>query len=491
MAGFNLLGGDRAVAPPLAAGEDVYPVHLLDDMIGVVESNPVVLMRFNDVLDADKLHASLLKVLEQGDWRKASGRFRRDASGRPQLRVPATFTPQRPALRYSHAAFDVRIEEHPLGQQLPKATDQPSLQKTTDHFKPFCWEPGAPGTLDEYLQCDDPPIGLRVTSFLDATLVAVSWSHVLADAVGFRNIVTAWCQVLAGRERDVAPVVGARVDAAPPIWESEPPNKEPYMWESKMLEGFSFLWFALRMVWQMIWQPKLTSRTLFLPASFISKLRQEGEKGIPEGSFISDGDLLCAWLSRLIASANSWTGPVALLNVVDIRSRVPSVLKPEAVYLQNLTMPSMTFVSARQLVHGPLGAVASEVRRSISMQTTEAQIRAIYRRAMPYVKSKGRPPVFGDPNMLLVPISNWTKAKFVETIDFSPAVIRPGDQGAERRNAHGTMLYQLTGQVKQMKMTRNTAVIIARDHSKNYWVNLYLPEAILGSVEEAVENISI
>jgi hypothetical protein len=364
------------------------------------------------------------------------------------------------------------------------------LQKTTDDFQPFCWEPGAPGTLDDYLHCDDPPIGLRVTSFQNATLVAVSWSHALADAGGFQNLLTAWCQVLAGREEDVAPVFGARVDAATSIWEEEPPIKERYVWESKMLEGIKFLWFVLRLVWQMIWARKLTSRTLFLPASFMVKLREEGERELPEGSFISDGDLLCAWVARVFVQATAWTGPVALLNVVDIRGRLPSIFKPGGVYLQNLTMPSMTFLPASQALRGPLGSVASEVRRSISMQTTEAQIRAIYRRAIPYTKSKGRPPLFGEPNMLLIPISNWTKAKFVETVDFSHAIIRPGDQDAERRNPPGTMVYQITGQVKPMAMNRNTAVVIARDHSKNYWLNLYMTEALVGSVEEAVNSNS-
>jgi hypothetical protein len=33
-------------------------------------------LRFNDVLDADSLHASLSKLLEIGDWRKLGGRLR-------------------------------------------------------------------------------------------------------------------------------------------------------------------------------------------------------------------------------------------------------------------------------------------------------------------------------------------------------------------------------------------------------------------------------
>lgn len=475
-------------AKPEATSDYVYPVHLLDNMTGATESNPVVLMRFNDVLDADKLHISLVKVLEKGDWRKAAGRFRRDPAGNLQLCAPARFTSERPAVRYSHTVFDIGIEEHPLARKLPRTTAQPSFQYSSDHVMPFCWEPGAPGTLTDYLQGDEPPIALRITSFLDATLVAISWSHVLADAVGFRHIVQAWCQVVAGREGDVAPVIGAREDAAVPIWETEMPKQERYIWESKMLMGLNFIWFLLRFAWQIISKRKVISRTIFLPASFIAKLRQEAENDLSKGSFISDGDILCAWLSRMIVSANSWTGPVALSNIVDIRSRILSVFKPNGVYIQNLFMPSMTLLPSRQILVKPLGIIASEVRRSLSLQTTDAQIRALYRHVIPHLKKKGFPPLFCDPDMLVVSISNWSKAKFVESVDFSPAVIRLGDQGVDRQNPPGSMVYQIAGQVKKSQMNRNSAIIIARDHSKNYWVNLYIAEALIGPIEEYVRN---
>jgi hypothetical protein len=58
-------------------GWDEYPVHLMDGC----KLNHKVLgwtMRFNDVLDADKLHASLTGLLSIGDWRKLGGRLKRN-----------------------------------------------------------------------------------------------------------------------------------------------------------------------------------------------------------------------------------------------------------------------------------------------------------------------------------------------------------------------------------------------------------------------------
>ena len=67
---------DGAVQQPAEYGYEVYPLHLQDD---VAMSKAVFswLMRFNDVLDGDKLRNSLLRLLERGDWRKLGGRLHR------------------------------------------------------------------------------------------------------------------------------------------------------------------------------------------------------------------------------------------------------------------------------------------------------------------------------------------------------------------------------------------------------------------------------
>lgn len=490
MSGLNRLfrGSSKAVQPAMAT-DDVYPIHILDGIPAVSEHTPVVLMRFNEILDAHKMHQSLVRVLEREDWRKLSGRIRRDEKGQLQLRVPRPFTAERPAVRYTHETFDLDIGEHPLGKQLPKTTEEPSLQHSS-YFGEFCWAPGAPGHLADYLRGDEPPIALRVTSFRDATLVAVSWSHVLTDAMGFANLVKAWCQTLAGRESEIAVVADPKVDAAAPIWEREPPVAEPYIWNAMMLTGLKFFWFVICFVWELVYWRNVGARTLFLPAPFIARLRKQAEQDVPEGAFISDGDILCVWLARLIVAVRQQSRPVTLLNVVDLRSRVPSVFEKDKIYLQNLSMPSITFLNSSSMLSGSLGALALEVRQSISLQTTEAQISAIYRISMPHVKSKGNAPLFGEPNAVLLPVSNWSKAKFLELIDFSPAVISTGTDSAVPQILSGKPIYMITSQVKQSPLIRNTAVIIAKDYAGNYWVNLYMAEGMFATVEKYVQGLA-
>jgi hypothetical protein len=66
-----------AHAPDLADNDDeVYPVHLFDDPGRLEVLVTSWTLRFNDVLDKDKIHESLAKLLEVGDWRKVGGRLR-------------------------------------------------------------------------------------------------------------------------------------------------------------------------------------------------------------------------------------------------------------------------------------------------------------------------------------------------------------------------------------------------------------------------------
>lgn len=73
----RLLGAAPAPqSPPRVESDDIYPVHMLDNnrlLRGIVITWTLC---FNDVLNADRLHASLSKLLDIGDWRKVGGRIR-------------------------------------------------------------------------------------------------------------------------------------------------------------------------------------------------------------------------------------------------------------------------------------------------------------------------------------------------------------------------------------------------------------------------------
>lgn len=116
--------------PARVPTDEVLPLHEFD---GRPQVRNIVMgwtMRFDDVLDADKLHNSLARLLEIGSWRKLGGRLRErvgepgqelireeqqltrmksQGDGNLEIHVPAEFTPKRPAVRFSHDRFNIKI----------------------------------------------------------------------------------------------------------------------------------------------------------------------------------------------------------------------------------------------------------------------------------------------------------------------------------------------------------------------------------------------
>jgi hypothetical protein len=289
-------------------------------------------------------------------------------------------------ISYSHVRYDIDIEQHALAMQLPTASNNLQLQYGLQHFHEFCFTPGSAAKLDDFIRTGQPLVGLRITSFANATLLAVSWPHGVMDSNGFKSMLTAWCLVLAGRDDQVADVKCPFNDAMHPLLQPQPQEThsttppERYLWADKMLTGWRFVWFVVRYVWTLLRQPKVTSRTMVLPAAYMAELRREASlTRSADVPFVSDGDLICAWFTRLVTSTHGWRGsrPITQLNVVDMRSRLPSVFDPTAVYLQNLTAIALSFLDAATVSTRGLGDVAAHLRTSITHQTTEPQLKAL------------------------------------------------------------------------------------------------------------------
>ncbi|EEU38068.1 uncharacterized protein NECHADRAFT_48023, partial [Fusarium vanettenii 77-13-4] len=383
----------------------------------------------NDVLDPEKLHSSLAKLLEIGDWRKFGGRLRLNEDDRLEIHVPQEFTPERPSVRYTHEAFDMSIGSHPLGKRMPKVTEKPSIQHGAQEFKEFAVTKDDPVNGSDLFKGDKPQMSLRIVSFSDATPVSLVWPHSAMDAVGLQAMLKNWSLVMAGRESEVLPVLGARDDMVygivePPTGTEEVEQEESHL-AQKRISGFKLVLFGLRFLWDLLWQGVCQSKSIFLPKEAVAKLmRQALEEATittpptDEKPFVSEGDVLAAWTTRLIASSDPRKLPVTTLTAVNLRYRFKSPMQTTGVYTQNLASAAYTFLPPA-MVRGPLGPIALANRQHLEAQTTEPQLRAIMRTVMAEKEKKDTTLLFGEPNMLLVLISNWTKAKIMQAADFS------------------------------------------------------------------------
>ncbi len=80
--------GSKDLPPARFPTDEVVQGHVLDDTATNREIGMTWTLRFEDVLDADKLHGALARLLEIGNWRKIGGRLKLDVGiPHPMLRA--------------------------------------------------------------------------------------------------------------------------------------------------------------------------------------------------------------------------------------------------------------------------------------------------------------------------------------------------------------------------------------------------------------------
>ncbi|OHW97872.1 lysr family regulatory protein [Colletotrichum incanum] len=172
-------------------------------------------------------------------------------------------------------------------------------------------------------------------------------------------------------------------------------EREPYVLGPKIFSAAAKLWFALRFLWDVIWCPRTKEKAVCIPPAMMKQIKQQAqddlrlaeesrEDGGDDAPFISENDVLTAWLIRIITQSQRGSRPVTARGTVDVRGRLPSVFFPSAteeekskVYVQNLSFELVTLLSVEDCnAPSSLGHTAIKVRESIMQQATEAQLRA-------------------------------------------------------------------------------------------------------------------
>ena len=442
-----------------------------------------------------KVECKILIISCIQPFRSTSAHSDIQENGALEIHVPRPFTAERPAVSYAHQSMAMDIEEHPEAKSLPKATEGPSIQTGPQAFRAFMAPENAPETIDDFVYSDTPQLSLFITSFNNATLVSLTWPHTLMDVMGQQALLHGWSLVLAGRESEVPPVLGAREDVISAAVDA-PAEKEEYHLGQKRLKGWAMAMFGLRFAGDLLRNRVVETRTIFLPAKVVAKLRlqAQGDLGAlddkAEKPFISEGDVLTAWTLRAVASALPYPRPVAALHPVNARFRLSSLAQASGVYIQNMSVAGFTFISS-DVSTGPLGHIALENRRHLMEQSTEPQVLAYLREVRQEYGSGGDPStmLYCDSDALLMPFTNWTRAKFFQTADFSPALVRAGETGQSRSNPPGTIAFHHAQSMRESATTRNIIVVLGKDHLDNYWLTATLLPPAWAKIEEELKTM--
>ncbi|KAI1358084.1 hypothetical protein F5Y08DRAFT_127794 [Xylaria arbuscula] len=494
----NLLSKSKQQAPPAVATDTVVPMHAMDD--NSINRSMVIMfmMRFDDVLDPEKLKSSLEKLLSRDDWRKLGARLRLNEKGKLDCHIPEKFDEERRAFGYSHAKYEVKIGEHPLASRLPRASSKPAIVGNPEEFRSLMRREDAPKCIEDYLYRDEGQLSLHIVSFEDATLVSLGWPHTFLDALGRKELFLAWIAVLEGRDNDIKPLLGVYND---PLKDFGIGPQQPYILAQYALTGWNKTVFVMRYIFEMLWYPKEESRIVCLPAAHMQRLRAEAKadletqyRGDGEKPFVSDGDLISSWITRLVVQQldppNS-SRKIQILNAFGLRSILANDLLPgHSAYVANAVTGVFAMVTAKDILTKPLSFTATQVRRSIIEQGERSQLEA--RRAIDRdsLARTGQPSLFGDSRMRVFVISNWTKARFFE-FDFSAAVLKPGipEDSPERHSRLGRPSYiQPTDYSNGTFSLRNAFPVIGKDQFGNYWLKGSVRKGIWSQIEEVLNR---
>ncbi|KAI7602992.1 hypothetical protein KC346_g12101, partial [Hortaea werneckii] len=493
--------------------------------------------RFDDVLDPEKLRQALDRLLHIGGWRKLGARLRLNDVGGLEYHVPAEYTAERPPFSYTRVNTGIRIDEHYIARRIPRNSSnsqKPVLFEDPANFSDLIYSPDTPTKLEDWLYTDKPPLSLHIVTFTDATIVGLSWSHTLLDAMGRHLLQRAWTAVLEGREQDVPPFQGYSEDPITPVVDQTPP--EQYVLYDHLLRGFGFVMFVMYMILEFVWWPQQSSRLILLPGAYIQNLRQQALQDLRERKsennnnnesepFISEGDIIFAWLARKTLQAlrpSSPHVPVNLTLILNLRGSSSSSssnsnatltppypsFPPEQSYIGNASLACTTLTTAGEILHEPLSQTAVRIRQNLDIQRTPSNLQAFLSLHRREVRSTGRSPLFGPRDQVMLSLSNWHRGRFFEQ-DFSgavaAAVVGPAaaglgkadddddDEGGSRRPLETERAEKIgrpsfvgvTGHENGFRV-RNAGPCLGRDARGDWWVSWALREEAWGVWEREV-----
>ncbi|KAH8885814.1 hypothetical protein GQ53DRAFT_845227 [Thozetella sp. PMI_491] len=469
----------------LVPTDEVVRMHMLDDLGGYQGCPVAWTCRFDEVLDANKLKQSLWQLLELDGWRKMGGRLHKTDSGKHEIRIPRQFTAERPPLRFSHANEEMRMSEHPLASKLPQATGKLETYPSPRYFRSLSVGPGSPDKFEDYLQGDEPQIALRVVNFADGTLVSLSFLHTVTDMMGFTSFIKAWCLSLAGKLDQVPPFLGFHDDPMAKLYNAEEPST-PYLLADRQISGWRLTAWGLRFMAEAWWSPQLESRTICIPEELVLALRKKAnndlaksfgqrEGGIP---FVSDGDIITALATRMACEELTGFSERSVTTVlgVDSRTRAPSVFREDAAYVQNAAVGAFSFGMASEILKAPLGHLALKYRNDLFAQLQLDQVIGLCRLNHQSLQTTGQAVMFGDTSSVLAVVSNWSKSRCFDNVDFSPAIVAPSGETApassseERGAKPGHPVHWQLQPVTASRFSPTLFAVVGQDPKGNLWL---------------------
>ena len=256
----------------------------------------------NDVLDEKILRDALDKLIRD-HWRKLGGRLvKRKEDAWFEYHVPETFEDDYVLFNWSSEAKEQSIDQA-FPSLKPSSTANgvtffPSVTEIDTWFRPSDWP------YHTFDAPDAPLLYVHVSLFSDATVIATSIPHLVADQLGVGNIMKAWLGIIGGK----APpdMIGYKEDPfeSKKSWADYPKAAVSKTGRLKVMQGTLELILALLgLVIELMLEWKEAQATILFSTAMISSLRarlsKELEQKYGKDVGISNSDVLAAVLLKV------------------------------------------------------------------------------------------------------------------------------------------------------------------------------------------------
>ncbi|KFH43980.1 hypothetical protein ACRE_052320 [Hapsidospora chrysogenum ATCC 11550] len=461
--------------------------------------------RFNDVLDPQKIHDALFRLLQIGDWKKLGGRLRYRGD-KLEIHVPREYTSDRPPFLFAHEAFDdTSIFDHPTAGQFPRSSHGLCLRSLPhEDICRLAMGPGFPRCIEEAIDKDVPQLGLKIITFADATLLVTIYPHITWDAFGYLALKKMMQYVLEGREDEVSPMLGAQEDVLSEI-------ARPYR-NIKGGEEEDPLLSRMKQVNQANQanqaqaagnpseppppRPEMDSRVMCIPREVSEKLhqhlRQESSDNDDDGydSLRSD-EVMAAWVIQQLSRASPAPRPMALMNLVNVRFIVPSVAKAQGVYTQNMLLVASNNLPP-DTATGPVGPIAHSQRASIAHMAEPKNTAQFLAAILGAIEANVDTTAMSSTDASATPVlvNNLTSITSGMDLDYSAALVRQGESPATRTNPLGTVDFGYIADVTNPYPYPKLTMVGSMTGDGTCWMFGELPEEAWVAMEEYLAELS-
>lgn len=320
---------------------------------------------------------------------------------------------------------------------------------------------------------------IHVTTFSDATIVAIMWPHSLMDAVGQGDLLKNWSLIMAGREAEVVPVLAAKDDILRELENQESQgDRSEFKLGSQRMSKSNLATLYARNLWYRLRGGQLATKMICVSKAVHGALLNEARGQVTRISkeqgkelFISDTDVRVAWFVKIMASLEPDSRSMLAVTTLNPRYCLASLRSAGGVFLENMTLLQCTSVPAK-LAKGNLGEIALHHRHNLQEQATEEQVLA-YLRCLRHEKEAGKEllPLAGDANSRFMFINDLTRINLIQAVDFGPAVVRVGGGPESRNNPPGTVVsYYYRSLKEEPPKDQPYFVVYGKDHGENFWI---------------------